>query len=413
MYCNKCGSEIPQDCDFCLKCGAPTVQRVQQTVYTQNTPEVHAQKNNVYGNFGGLIISGALILLLLIIGAVVLRLFLSGQNIVNVFRIAAVMLPVGFAAALTIRTKGLDLSFVAMAALSSVIIINAGSLGAGIVLALIICIVIGSINAVAIHFLKLPGVLVTLAMMLVVSFAAVRIGAGMTHRPIDAAPAWVLIVVLAAAVIALAIAFLTSQSGDPKKQLWANLLPVYAGSGVLAVLYTIAFMVRVGAVTYLAPQIFPIVLIGVFLATARFHQNKTLGIAFSVVPVLMYVLLNNVLNIAAVNVYFQSIIIFVIIAVMIGVIGNGGRAALAGHDIDAGSLKTVVALVPLLVYLLLQGVYMIGLAAMNGRMAFGLMGTVAQLVLLLITIGFAVWYSLAGSRGAQPGEYNNDGGPAY
>ena len=413
MFCNKCGSQIPEGCDFCTACGAPKVKQeaaVPQQAYTQ--AYASAPQHDMFGNFGGLIISGALAVLLLIIGALASDMFLSGANLNNIFRQILVMLPIGFAAALTIRTKGLDLSVPAMVSLSAMIVANSDSLGVGILLALILCVVIGSINAAAIHFLKLPAILVTLAMMLIVSFAASRMAASVQPRQIEIAPAWTLIAALLAAAVAVALALLTSSGRESRFA--SNVLPVYAGSGVLAVLYVIALMARLRMANYMAMPVNQLIFIGVFLAVARFHRNKSLGVVFSIVPVLLYGLLNNALCIFGVNAYIQSIIVFVIIAVMIGVIGCRGRAALAGHNLDAGGKKKVwIAIVPLLVYLLLPFICMAVLAATNGQtplVFYQLTGTISQVIQLLVAIGFAVWYSLA--DGLQPVGYQNGGGPA-
>ena len=409
MYCNKCGSEISNGNDFCTNCGASKVKQEMGYPSPQVYSGIPMPQHDFFGNFGGLIISGALIIVLMIIGTAVSSVFINIININNIFRQILITLPIGFTAALTVRTKGLDLSFPAMISLSSVILMNTDSLAAGILLSLIACILIGSINAAAIHFLKLPVILVTLVTMLIVSFAVTQMAAGANYRPLEIASVWMTIAVFAAILIALALAFLTSAVVDSKKQFWASVFPVYTGSGVFAVLYTIALLARLRAAIFLALQINPIVFIGLFLAITRFHKNKALGIIFSVIPVVLYGLLGNILDIVYVSVYIQSIIFIIIIAVMIVTIGYRGRAALAGHSLDVSEKKKAwIALVPLLIYLLLQGGYMMSLAVVIGQVQFSLSGVVTRVVLLMITIGFAVWYKQPRPYGIHSSGYDNN-----
>ena len=57
-----------------------------------------------------------------------------------------IILPAGFSAALSERTKGLDLSFAVMAMIAYRILNSADTLLAGIVIALILCFAVGAIK---------------------------------------------------------------------------------------------------------------------------------------------------------------------------------------------------------------------------------------------------------------------------
>ncbi len=402
MYCNKCGNVIPDDCAFCTSCGANRVQPDQPL--PGGGAAVAAQKNGLYGDFGGLIISGALVFIFFLIGGLMMPgIFASGPNLVNVVRQIAVLLPVGFAAALTVRTKGLDLSFVAMAELASVIMMGTDSLGAGAAVALIVCVGIGAVNAVLIHYLKLPALIVTLAMMLVVGVIADVLGINATMRPIELSTGWLWVVVLIAVVIAAAVGLLTTPRS--KERLAAHVLPVYAASGLFAVLYVAAMALRVRAITSVSAPFNLLLFVGLLMGIMRYHKTKALGAVFSIVPLLAFALLMNVMNLAAVSAYWQTVVMTVFILVLIAVIFGRGRAAVAGHNLDDGGAKRAwIALLPLIVILLVYPLFSTILIMAIGQPSalYDLLtGLIAQIVLLLVIAGCGVWYAL-GRRQNMP-----------
>ena len=82
---------------------------------------------------------------------------------------------------LSARAKGPDLSIGSTAALSSVIVAayaQDGFLTGGIILALVICLVIGAINGVLTVYARIPSVLITLGMMLLLRGIAFSLSGG-------------------------------------------------------------------------------------------------------------------------------------------------------------------------------------------------------------------------------------------
>ena len=390
MYCNKCGNAIPDDCTFCTACGASKVQPNQLLAGTD------AQKNGFYGDFGGLIISGALIFLLFLLGSLMMPgIFTSGANLLNVFRQTAVLLPIGFAAALTVRTKGLDLSMPAMVLLASAIFLSADSLGAGVAVALVVCIGIGAINAVLIHYLKLPAMMVTLAMMLVVGMIANQLGTSGAMRPIEISLSWLWVIVIGAAVIAAVVGLLTTpRTGE---RFAAHVLPVYMASGAFAILYVVAIAVRVHAFTPVSSPLTQLLFVGLLMGIMRYHKNKALGLVFSIVPMLAFALFMNVMNIASVSAYWQSLFMTVFVLVWIVVILGRGRAVVAGHSLDDGGTKKAwIVLLPLIVVLLINPLCSVIVLIIIGQpspLYYMLMGLIAQIVMLLVIVGCGVWYA--------------------
>lgn len=270
MYCNSCGYEIADSDKFCKKCGTPVnppspeyqEPLVQQQSYqipvqqasgyeaTVQPPPVYqtpiqqtsgyqapvATDRDIWGRFGGLMVYGALIILTFIIGTISSEHFLDSFNLGNVGKQIIILLPVAFAAGLTVKHKGLDFSFPAMAALTSVICCMTQTLALGILLSLLACIIIGVINAVCIHFLKLPGMLVTISTYLIVSLIFRTLVTGVMPSTLDIAPGLMYVVAFIAIIVAVGIALLSSIGKDHINKVWSTLV-VYAGSGIL-VYYT-------------------------------------------------------------------------------------------------------------------------------------------------------------------------------
>lgn len=153
MHCNNCGYEIADSDKFCKKCGTPVnppahqeplvqqqsyqtpVQQASGYELTVHQPSVYnspvqqtsqyqapvATDRDIWGRFGGLMVYGALIILAFIIGTISSGHFLKSPNFGTIGKQIIVSLPAAFAVGLTIKHKGLDFSFPAMAAMASVI----------------------------------------------------------------------------------------------------------------------------------------------------------------------------------------------------------------------------------------------------------------------------------------------------
>ena len=423
MFCRNCGNQISENDTFCVNCGTPVKPPMQapaaQPVYQppvqapSQAPPVYSQPSSaelqdrgIYGRFGGLFIFGVLIITLFAIGAVSSEYFLVPVNMTNIFRQLLIMLPAAFAVGLSIKAKGIDLSFPAMASLTMGIIMSSGNLGTGIVISVFACIAIGVINALGIHFLKLPGILVTIiTYMLVINGTSFLLRSGEMF-PVKAAPVMMYVAVALAVIVAVAFAFVSSIGKDHRNKFWSMLL-VYAGSAILAVLYTLALTFRIQAATYIAPGslLNNIILIGLFLSITRFFKSKALALVFAIIPCIMLSLLNNILNLMSVNAYIQQTVILSIVLIMIFLVFYRGRATLEGQRLDRIYRgKSWIALIPLLL-LLLKVVFMtIMLMAQEGRpsmLYYTFTGITFDVILFLIAIGLSVVYGLIKPKGSM------------
>jgi len=432
MFCKNCGNQISENDTFCVNCGTPVQAPATQPIYQppvqapaaqpiyqppvqapSQAPPVYGQTSSaelqdkgIYGRFGGLFIFGALIIILFAMGAVFSEHFLVPVNLINIFRQLLIMLPAAFAVGLTIKAKGIDLSFPAMASLTMSIIMSSGNLGTGILIAVFACIAIGVINALGIHFLKLPGILVTVITYMLVSYGTSFLLRSGAMFPVKAAPVMMYVAVALAVIVALAVAFVSSIGKDHRNKFWSMLL-VYAGSAILAVLYALALLVRIQAATYIAPAplLNSIILIGLFLSITRFFKSKALGLVFAIIPCIMLTLLSNILNLLAVNAYIQQVVVLLIVLILIFLVFYRGRANFVGQRLDRIYRgKSWIAIIPLLV-LLLKVVFMtIVLIVQEGRpsmLYYTLAGITFDGILLLIAVGLSIVYALVKPKGSM------------
>jgi hypothetical protein len=95
---------------------------------------------------------------------------------------------------------------------------------------------------------------------------------------------------------------------------------------------------------------------------------------------------------------------YIFVLIWIVIILGRGRAAVTGHSLDDGSTKRAwIALLPLIVILLVYPLFSTILIMAIGQpsaLYYLLTGLVAQIALLLVTIGCGVWYAL-GRPGRQ------------
>lgn len=105
---------------------------------------------------------------LFLIGAIFVPRFLTGANMINVVRQAALTLMFSFGMSLTMLLAGLDLSIGAIGALSSVLaagFIKNGDVMTGLIIALGVGLLFGALNGGTIAFLKVPPFIMTFGMM--------------------------------------------------------------------------------------------------------------------------------------------------------------------------------------------------------------------------------------------------------
>jgi len=363
------------------------------------------EDRGIYGRFGGLFIYGGLFIILMIAGAIFSEYFLAFQNFSIIFRQIAVMLPLAFAVGITVKTKGVDMSFAAMFALTSGLILSTGSFGAGIIIALLACIIIGAINAVCIHFLKLPGFLVTIVMYLIVINISDQLVKSANAMYLNSSMILLYVIAFVAVIIAAAIALVSSIVKNHRNKFWTTLL-VYAGSGILAVLYSLGYMVRVQAAVYSSSSNLPtiILFIALFLSITRFFKSKALGAAFAIIPCIVSTIYSNILALLNVNSYINQLVLQLFVLLMIFIVFYRGRAQLVGQSIDRMyKAKSWIATIPLLVFWLIvfiPAVILVATQGMPSMLFYMLIGIKGDAIILIVAVGISIAYGLMKPKGS-------------
>ena len=443
MYCKNCGHEVSETDIFCVNCGTPVtkpaappvqpaqppVQQaapaapppIQPTVSQNQTPPppmaapgqapaasgqpAAVADKGVYGRFGGLMIYGGLIIALLIAGAISSGMYLSGINIKNIMIQLLTLLPLAFAVGLTVKAKGVDISLAAMVTLTTGIMLSMDNLGLAILIAVIACIIVGTINAVGIHFIKLPGILVTIVTYMIIGYIASLLIRNGAMRQLNIERSLMYIAPLIAAIVAAAAALLSSIGKNHRNKFWPTLI-VYAASGILAVLYCVTLFARVQAVVYGAGSnlVTVILFIALFLGITRLFKSKAMGVVFAIVPALAYTVLRNLLNILNVDPYIQQVVQLVVVLILIFLVFYRGRAQIIGQSLDKQyRAKSWIAMIPLFVILLSGILLAIVLSVTIGRpsqMYFALAGRTSDIIMFLIAIGMSVAYGLMKPKGS-------------
>ncbi len=133
--------------------------------------ELNNEKGKLNFDFKNFILeynSVLIFVILLIISASLSPMFLSKQNIFNIFRQQTTYILVSIGVLLTILTGGLDLSVSSIAGVGSIMVAMAlTNWGLGLIPAILIAILVGILigvfNGICVSILKMPAVIVTLA----------------------------------------------------------------------------------------------------------------------------------------------------------------------------------------------------------------------------------------------------------
>jgi len=230
-----------------------------------------------------------------------------------------------FAVALTARAKGPDLSLDSVVIFSSIImaqsINNSGSWFGGLMLAIIICGVIGAINGLLTVFLKIPAIIVTIVISAITSYIGYVLTEG---RPILVAFPWfgeTTIGALIVLAVTFFIAFLLNKMtkiGVPMKsrsrKVEFSYMLAYVASAVIAAIasfYMLSRMRSVQPTTGSRNEIF-ILFVFACVFSSRTLDNAILSIIYAAAPTLAWGILSNVLIILDCNTFIIGIITGVI-----------------------------------------------------------------------------------------------------
>jgi ribose/xylose/arabinose/galactoside ABC-type transport system permease subunit len=385
-YCTQCGKSLHDDAVFCTSCGAkletvpafaspppayapppvaptpvipetpiepekvpaafetpamqppsplPPIQPIPQAYEAAPTmPARKARGGASFLNTGlGFILIG--ILLIAAQGlAFISPMFFNLQNMENLFLSFIPFAAIGFAAVLSSRAMGPDLSIGSVTGLSAVIVaLNSasnGSLITGLIIALVVGVVIGFVNGVCTVYLRIPAVIVTLITGFIAYFAGIMITQGQPIMPgishYDSLAGLAFILLLVTFAIAFLLVLFT-RLGKPTYKRDKDAQPIsfmfaYAGSAAIAVLAGFFLMLRMGAgmPTMGVNSELPTLFIFAVVYSSRALDNRIAPVLFSLVPAWVWALLSNSLNLLNVNSYTQLIVtsaitlVFVVLA---------------------------------------------------------------------------------------------------
>lgn len=214
------------------------------------------------------------------------------------------------------------------------------------------------------------------------------------------------VVALIAIIVAVGIALFSSIGKDHRNKFWSTLV-VYVGSGVLAVLYMITLSIRIRAMMpyYTTWMLTSLLLIAVFLCITRLFKSKALGITFAIIPTVFAALINNVLILANVEVYYQQLILLGIVLIFLFILFYRGRAQLLGQSLDKQyRTKSWIAFIPLLL-LLLKNVIIGVVLSINPNMPsplyISLTSVYADVILLVVAVGICIVHALVKPKGSN------------
>ena len=127
-----------------------------------------------------------------LIAAIAVPRFATGANIVNVLRQSSDLVVAAIGIMFVLLIGGIDISIGSLYGLTSVVLVTAingtGSAVAGVVIALLVAMVVGSVNGFFVEAVKVPAFITTLGMSFIALAMAQMISAGVALRvPVDSA----------------------------------------------------------------------------------------------------------------------------------------------------------------------------------------------------------------------------------
>jgi len=301
---------------------APPQYNAPQQTYTQSTSDSGGAK--FVQNYLGFVVMGIFIIVTL--GLIMLPGFLSPHfmTMPNLTNIIMHSLPMGIIALGTVvaaRIKGPDLSMGSMMALSGVIIVIVSSgygLAAGMLVALLACVLFGLINGTLISLLNAPSIVVTLitaaliqAIVLLSSGGSLMMFEGnvavISSTPFVLAFGISVVIAIGAILITNRLpAFKRVETKGAKQKLMDIL-----GYGLVAIIACIAGYVMLRRLNVAAPFVgsgFEISIITIFAAvqSSKLLKNSLVALAYGLAVTLMLSLVNNVIIFIGINAFWNT-----------------------------------------------------------------------------------------------------------
>lgn len=322
-YCIQCGKELTQDTAFCTGCGAEAPQSALSTPAADNTPPAPANTGVTFRNSGiGLLLTGVLLIAVHILAFASSPMFLHFSNIANLLRQFAVAAAIGFAVVLSMRAKGPDLSVGSVMGLSAVIVssigLSSGSVWIGLLAALAVSIVIGSINGIFSVYFRVPAVIITIITSALAYSISLLISQGQfitgPFPSLKDVPAASFILILMTFSLAFLLIMLTPL-GLPQHKREKNLRPVsfvfaYVASAVIAVSAGFFLVLRLGGAQSGLGAGYEVNVLFIFAVvySIRVLDNRIAPVLFSIIPAWILCVLNNALALMGSQFYIQNLI---------------------------------------------------------------------------------------------------------
>ena len=297
-------------------------------------------------NYLGLIVIGIIILLVLLL--VMLATFLSGQfstlsNLINILRQFLIMGSIALGTVVATRIKGPDLSMGSVMALSGIIVAffategifgNTGNLLIGILLAILVCFIVGLLNGVFISLLNTPAIATTVVTAALVRGIAVLCTNGspiqltqMGHFSFDPSLitfiAFILSVIIAFIALLIAKRMPVLKSNENRiSQKMVDLLG-YGFVAIIAGLSGLAILFRISSALPYTASGYEINIIIVFAAIqlSQLLKNNLSAMVFGLFTALIIVVLQNILMLLGVSAYFSQIVQVVVALLLLGAAG--------------------------------------------------------------------------------------------
>lgn len=292
----------------------------------------HAKPVNPgYRDIPGYALTGIFLLGTLILGASDARFFSAG-NMGNIMELQfGFFAAAALAAALTMKAKGPDISFVPLAVLAG--FINAsGNSFAGAAAALGVCLIVGILNGAIVTLTNMPAAIATLVTG-ALALLATKLVFGATLRLADgAARSCLYLLPIIAVIICAPLAFLTklrlpkdrhlsnSNSGSLKNLgFWRknmHYIAAYAASAAIAFASGYFMTARLGMARQDSGQELYAITVLVFFAVSSLRlKDSKWSIFYALVPALGWTLLGNVMALLSVPSYYQMLIRAIVIVI--------------------------------------------------------------------------------------------------
>lgn len=337
-HCTQCGASMQRGSAFCSACGAEAPPHEEVHSDVSEPPQQH----RFVTHYLGLVILGVMLLMALSMGSMASKLFFSPTNLANILRAMIPYSLLALGVLVSARSKGLDLSLGSVMVFGSgiaALIATQGSLASGIIIGLLACAAVGLINGAATVYLKVPSLIPTVLMAVILGRVNIVITQG---RPIllketiqTVLPGgWPigLITVLPFAIIVVLVLFNLTKLRRPLDKLSAADMrkPVYMLSymvgSILAGMAGIYLMlqIRVALTVQGFNNIAIIVLIFGVIMSTRFTNKPALSVVIALAGVVVYEFLWNAMILSMISPYI-SLILTALIAVIFVVISIFAR----------------------------------------------------------------------------------------